>query len=130
MKLEGLNELQNILKSIVPKYNDSIVVLERVGNPLVSRLKANAPIRTGALSRSFQIYKSKKRTAIVIGPKYGKGDSAGNHINLVEYGYTMRDGTFKEGRPFVRKTYDSMAKTIESNLSSEFKKLIENNFNK
>lgn len=124
MKLEGLEQLAKFLKEAVPTHEESISTLKVVASPLVSSLRANAPIDTGNLSKSFQVYVSKKRTAVVVGPKYGK--NGGNHAHLIEYGWTKRNGEIQPGNPFIRKTYDMMSKGLEESLQKGFIKLIEN----
>lgn len=124
MKLEGLTELAKILKSMIPSYDDSISELKKTGEPLVTALSTNAPKRTGNLSRSFGIFHSKKRTAIVIGPRYGAGENKGNHAHLVEYGWISRNGVFHKGQPFIRQTYDSAKSSLEANLVKNFDKLM------
>lgn len=130
-------------KSLITK-EESISVLKKGSDTLLSDLKTNATLLSTTLGNSIKVYAAKKGYKIHLGPDYRKNIGGGQLGHLFEYGTAQRerrsiseDGKVTKvstgmmaARPWMRPAWESNKKEATESCEKGFIKLMENKLKK
>lgn len=103
-------------------------LLKRAGRVVLTTLKEKAPERSGKLKESMDFITFRKsKNAVFVGPRYfaKNGKPGAPHAHLVEFGFTARNGTFVQGNPFIKQTYEQTKLLVLKNLEDEIQFIID-----
>ena len=104
LKIENIDRIKKLLDRVDErKLNDTLANGVQVSSKLIlSQMKDNTPVDTGALRDSEDIIYSPDKMASFIGP--GKEFSP-HYAPDVEFGHHTRSGSFVPGQHYVENTY-------------------------